>query len=390
MVYSGKVTDIFMNFPKHSSPFIFSFFSIFLLFAFSGVGFFAYNASQDVLVSLEQSENISLSQTLRITFSHSMRDEGYREKIRISPQTNAYVIWKDDFKILEISPQVIWKPETHYTVTLPESKALSWASFKETQLIFQTSLYPQVTTIRPEDGQKDVIIGVEDPLIVELDKGAGEYWIDFAIEPKKEVVFQSNDERSRFEILPKEIFESGSRYEVIVSAYPTDFVDPQYRKVLKTFSFETLPPAPTDWSKNLTERVSQAKRFTKARIFEGKYIDINIDAQIMTLFENGQLLDSYLISSGLRGMDTPKGNFQIHNKHPRPWSKQYSLFMPFWMAITPDGKYGIHELPEWPGGYKEGANHLGIPVSHGCVRLGIGSANRVYEWAEIGIPVIIY
>lgn len=379
-----------MNFPKHFSPLIFSFFSIFLLFAFSGVGFFAYNASQEVLVSLEQSENISLSQTLKITFSHSMRDQGYRERILLSPKINAYVSWTDDFKTLEISPQSIWKPETQYTITLPETKALSWSSFEETQLFFQTSTYPKVTTIRPEDGQKDVIVGVEDPLIVELDKGAGEFWIDFSIKPEKAIVFQSNDERSRFEILPKEIFESGSHYEVTVSAYPMDFVDPEYRKVLKTFSFETLPPTPTDWSKNLNERVQQAKRFTQAKIFEGKYIDINIDAQIMTLFENGVLLDSYLVSSGLRGMDTPKGSFQIHNKHPRPWSKQYSLFMPFWMAITPDGKYGIHELPEWPGGYKEGVNHLGIPVSHGCVRLGVGSANRVYEWAEIGIPVIIY
>jgi lipoprotein-anchoring transpeptidase ErfK/SrfK len=379
-----------MNFPKHFSSLIFSFFSILLLFAFSGVGFFAYNASQEVIVSLDQYENISLSQTLRITFSHSMRDEGYREKILLSPKTNAYVSWTADFKTIEISPQSIWKPETQYTITLPETKTVSWASFEETQLFFQTSTYPNVATIRPENGEKNVIVGVEDPLIVELDKGAGEYWIDFAINPQKSVVFQSNDERSRFEILPKEIFENGSQYDITVSAYPKNSVDSKYRKVLKTFSFETLPPAPTDWSKDLTERVGQAKRFTQAQILEGKYIDINIDAQIMTIFENGVLLDSYLISSGLRGMDTPKGSFQIHNKHPRPWSKQYSLFMPFWMAITPDGKYGIHELPEWPGGYKEGANHLGIPVSHGCVRLGVGSASRVYEWAEIGIPVIIY
>jgi lipoprotein-anchoring transpeptidase ErfK/SrfK len=33
---------------------------------------------------------------------------------------------------------------------------------------------------------------------------------------------------------------------------------------------------------------------------------------------------------------------------------------------------------------------LGIPVSHGCVRLGIGPAKQVYEWTEVGTPVIIY
>ena len=47
-------------------------------------------------------------------------------------------------------------------------------------------------------------------------------------------------------------------------------------------------------------------------------------------------------------------------------------------------------LPYWPSGYREGTNHLGIPVSHGCVRLGIGPAKTLYDWAEIGTTVAIY
>ena len=90
------------------------------------------------------------------------------------------------------------------------------------------------------------------------------------------------------------------------------------------------------------------------------------------------------------GMETPQGQFSIYNKTPRAWSKTYALFMPFWMAFLPSGEMGIHELPEWPGGYKEGANHLGTPVSHGCVRLGVGDAKEVYDWAEIGTPIIIH
>ncbi len=67
-------------------------------------------------------------------------------------------------------------------------------------------------------------------------------------------------------------------------------------------------------------------------------------------------------------MDTPVGNFKVIAKAKRPWSKKYGLYMPWFIQFTYDG-HGIHELPEWPGGYKEGASHLGIPVSHGCVRL---------------------
>ena len=52
--------------------------------------------------------------------------------------------------------------------------------------------------------------------------------------------------------------------------------------------------------------------------------------------------------------------------------------------------HGIHELPEWPSGYKEGEAHLGIPVSHGCVRLGVGPAETMYHWAPIGTIVFIH
>jgi lipoprotein-anchoring transpeptidase ErfK/SrfK len=54
------------------------------------------------------------------------------------------------------------------------------------------------------------------------------------------------------------------------------------------------------------------------------------------------------------------------------------------------GSFGLHELPIWPNGYREGQDHLGIPVSHGCIRLGVGPAQFLYNWAEVGTPVIIY
>jgi hypothetical protein len=97
---------------------------------------------------------------------------------------------------------------------------------------------------------------------------------------------------------------------------------------------------------------------------------------------------TYVISAGLPGTPTPVGTFKVLNKHPRAWSNAAKLWMPFWMAFTGRG-HGIHELPEWPGGKKEGADHLGHPASHGCVRLGIGSAQTLYEWAPEGTPVIV-
>ena len=63
--------------------------------------------------------------------------------------------------------------------------------------------------------------------------------------------------------------------------------------------------------------------------------------------------------------------------------------MPYWMAFI-GNSYGIHELPYYPNGYREGSNLLGQSVSHGCVRLGIGAAGRVYSWALVGTPVVVH
>jgi lipoprotein-anchoring transpeptidase ErfK/SrfK len=79
----------------------------------------------------------------------------------------------------------------------------------------------------------------------------------------------------------------------------------------------------------------------------------------------------------------------VLSKEKNHWSAKYKLWMPFSMNFAAGGYY-IHELPYWPNGYREGESHLGHRVSHGCVRLGIGPAEYVFNWAEIGTPVYIH
>lgn len=119
-----------------------------------------------------------------------------------------------------------------------------------------------------------------------------------------------------------------------------------------------------------------------------KKIEIDLTNQKLNYFQGKILINSFKVSTGKASMPTPKGNYIIGNKSPKAWSKTYGLWMPHWLGLA--GKnFGIHELPYWPNGYREGENHLGTPVSHGCIRLGIGSAKILYEWAEVGTPVII-
>lgn len=118
-----------------------------------------------------------------------------------------------------------------------------------------------------------------------------------------------------------------------------------------------------------------------------KRMEINTDKQELSYFLGGVRMKKYIISSG-KNNSTPKGYFSIINKALKAWSP-YGLWMPYWMGLG-SGEFGIHELPIWPSGYREGEDHLGTPVSHGCIRLGIGSAEFLYNWAEVGTEVFIY
>ena len=119
-----------------------------------------------------------------------------------------------------------------------------------------------------------------------------------------------------------------------------------------------------------------------------KTIHIKIKTQTLEKRVGGIAVKSFKVSTGLPRTPTPIGEFKVLNKIPRAWSRSAKLWMPNWMAFSWKG-YGVHELPEWPGGKKEGANHLGHRASHGCVRLGIGAAKELFDWAPVGTRITI-
>jgi len=124
-------------------------------------------------------------------------------------------------------------------------------------------------------------------------------------------------------------------------------------------------------------------------LYPGKYIEVNISAQKMYLWEGTNKANEFQVSSGnLWSSPTPIGIRYVENKISNAWSNKYKVYMPWWMSIG--GGYGIHELPYYADGRREGESYLGRAVSHGCIRLGIGAAETVYNWTDIGTPVYIH
>jgi lipoprotein-anchoring transpeptidase ErfK/SrfK len=251
------------------------------------------------------------------------------------------------------------------------------------------TLPAKVVAVSPQDGAKDVVLDIEDPIVVRFDTSVKDVFVDFRLDPPIAVTYENNPDKTEFKILPKEPLQLGTSYTLSIFTKQRDMDDASY-KPLASSQFTTVQADLTPAQRTVAMKISEAKQTTVAQITEGRYIDITLATQTMVLFEDGKPVDAYIISSGKRGLETPKGSFTIHNKAKRAWSKAYGLWMPYWMAILPSGKVGIHELPEWPNGYKEGAAHLGIPVSHGCVRLGVGPEERVFNFADIGTPVVVH
>jgi lipoprotein-anchoring transpeptidase ErfK/SrfK len=111
---------------------------------------------------------------------------------------------------------------------------------------------------------------------------------------------------------------------------------------------------------------------------------ISLADQHMWIFEGDAILTRFPVSTGVPGHRTPPGHYSVRSKAPRAYSRRYECWMLDWMAITPDGLYGMHSL--------EGTSYLrriGSVASHGCIRLTHEDARWLYDWVEVGMPVEI-
>ncbi len=122
----------------------------------------------------------------------------------------------------------------------------------------------------------------------------------------------------------------------------------------------------------------------------GKLILVDISEQHMYVYENGALVYSFVVSTGMNG-GTRAGTFSVLNKIPSAYGSTWNIWMPNWLGIYWSGhlQNGIHALPILPNGQRLWAGHLGRPISYGCVVLGTYESGLLYHWAEVGTPVVI-
>jgi len=112
-------------------------------------------------------------------------------------------------------------------------------------------------------------------------------------------------------------------------------------------------------------------------------VEVDKNTQQMTWYLNNVKVGQALVSTGLIGLDTPNGEFEILRKRPVVHYKGpgYDL---------PNTKWNLEFKKSY---YLHGAywhNQFGIkPMSHGCVNIAYVNAEKLYKFMSVGDKVII-
>jgi lipoprotein-anchoring transpeptidase ErfK/SrfK len=137
-----------------------------------------------------------------------------------------------------------------------------------------------------------------------------------------------------------------------------------------------------DKNKKADIAVMPGKLRPDGRTNEKRYVRVDLSEQRMYAYEDGYLVNSFLISSGLSGTPTPPGEYNIQRKI-------YSHLYSGPGYYLPNTLYNLQFRPHY---YLHGAywhNNFGHPMSHGCVNISYTNAKWLYEWMQEGDLAVI-
>lgn len=107
-------------------------------------------------------------------------------------------------------------------------------------------------------------------------------------------------------------------------------------------------------------------------------ITISIGSQRLKIYDSNGLFAETPVSTGMKGHSTPMGVFSIIQKSKWHRSNLYSdAPMPYMQRIT------------WSGVALHAGVLPGYPASHGCIRMPMSFATKLWSWGKLGARVII-
>ena len=105
---------------------------------------------------------------------------------------------------------------------------------------------------------------------------------------------------------------------------------------------------------------------------------VSIEKQMVHVYRGDTLIGMASVSTGMQGHSTPTGQFPILQKRQWHRSNIYSNApMPYMQRLT------------WDGIALHAGHNPGRPASHGCIRLPLAFAKRLFELTQLGTLVSV-
>jgi|GEM_PF-622038 len=138
----------------------------------------------------------------------------------------------------------------------------------------------------------------------------------------------------------------------------------------------------------------RSMRVNDMQVEGDRKVEVDLSDQMAYLKIDDYVVREFKVSTGKSSTPTPTGNFKILLKNEvRIGHESPHYIMPKFQMFTAMGA-GLHALPSLgnDGGvfWTEAQNHIGIPVSHGCVRMLPEDASFTFEFTEVGDKIEIH
>jgi hypothetical protein len=129
---------------------------------------------------------------------------------------------------------------------------------------------------------------------------------------------------------------------------------------------------------------------TPKGVDNGRWVDINLAEQSLTVYDNSKMVFATLVSTGTDPFFTQPGLFKIYQKKDaETMSGDFSTDKSgyYYLEDVPWTMY-FDQLRALHGAYWHA--RFGYDASHGCVNLSIGDSRWLYDWAKVGDYVFVY
>lgn len=133
----------------------------------------------------------------------------------------------------------------------------------------------------------------------------------------------------------------------------------------------------------------------------GRWVDVNRLHQTAVAYEGDTPVHLAIVSTGSPGWETPVGTFAIQRRvanETMTGASLNNLGLDAWHSAHAtydlkgvlDTQYFDDSGDALHDNYWLPASRFGVPHSHGCVGMQLADANWFWNWADVGVPVVIH